>query len=297
MTKLALPLLASSAVLLAGCGALDGPMTSNVSDDLTAQNGLANNGLANNGLANNGLANNGLANNGLATSSFESWFGADPALADMVMRYVVRCAYPDGSSLSYSYGGTTYVWYGLLGLAPDWSAGSPATEKEQQVITACLASLANKYGKSVPISIQGRSATGVPIPLATDELTTYSVEEACFFGNLFKAEGVFVGLDHKAWSVQVTSARACALDVQLNGSNSVCPPIYQTGYCREICTLDPSGTYYTRCSWNGVAYSPMTTRLRPAEVYTCGDGVCQFTEQCGLNNDGDSCRADCGTCN
>ena len=37
-------------------------------------------------------------------------------------------------------------------------------------------------------------------------------------------------------------------------------------------------------------------RLREADVYRCGDGVCQFTESCGNGTQYDNCRSDCGRC-
>jgi hypothetical protein len=296
-----LPLLVVVVLLLHGCGALDGPMTSNVTDDLTAQNGLANNGLANNGLANNGLANNGLANNGLAndglaTTAFSTWFGNDVAYANMVMTYLVRCAHPNGSSLSYTYKSKTYTWYGLLGLAPGWSSGKPATEPEQQVITACMASLANKFAKSVPISLQGRSVTGAAIPVGATEFTDYPVREGCFFGNFFSNEGVFAGLDHTPYNDQYSTARACAFDKQLDGSSVACPPIYQTGFCKSVCVPDATGSFWETCTWNEKIFRTITTRLQNSSIYKCGDGVCQFTESCGMGNTFDSCLADCGAC-
>ncbi len=278
------------AATLAACGgAAPGATTSG---DLQASNGLSMNGLAM-----NGLAMNGLAMNGLSTIDFAKWFNADPALSEMVMRYTVKCSYPSGATLSWTNPKTkvTYAWPGLLGLAPGWSSGRAATEPEQQVVTACLASLANRFGKSVQISVLGRSATGVAIPVDATELATYSIQEGCFFGNLFTNEGVFVGLDHQNWSSKYSSVRACALDANVSGASAECPPFFQVGYCKAICTPDASNTFYESCTWNGKAYRPIATRLPPEEVYACGDGVCQFTESCGTGSSYDACK-DCGPC-
>jgi hypothetical protein len=122
------------------------------------------------------------------------------------------------------------------------------------------------------------------------------VQEGCFFGNLFSGEGIFAGLDHSAWDSKTSSARACSLDTQFKGSNAACPPIFQFGYCKDICTKDAAGNYYVSCTYNGRTYKPMTTRLRPADVYKCGDGVCQFTESCGSGADWNNCKPDCGLC-
>jgi hypothetical protein len=68
------------------------------------------------------------------------------------------------------------------------------------------------------------------------------------------------------------------------------------GNCGLFCTLDASLTYYTSCTYNGVTYQPLTTRMRPADVYRCGDGVCQRTESCGVGVNYNNCSLDCGAC-
>ena len=47
---------------------------------------------------------------------------------------------------------------------------------------------------------------------------------------------------------------------------------------------------------NGIQYKVLTTRLRPSDVYTCGDGVCQVSEHCGTGQTADNCGLDCGPC-
>ena len=228
-----------------------------------AMNGLAMNGLAMNGLAMNGLAMNGLAMNGLSTAAFTSWFQKDPALSDMVMQYVVRCAVRNGESRTYTAPQTkvTYTWAGSLGLAPGWASGLPANTAEQRVITACMAAHANRFGLHLAISVLGRSATGTAIPFTQSELKTYSAKEACFFGNLFSAEGIYVGIDVESLDDDVIT-RACAkVD-----SSTGCAPLVLVGQCQKYCTLDASGPFYRSCTYNGVTYSPITTRLRPDDL-------------------------------
>jgi hypothetical protein len=221
-----------------------------------AMNGLAMNGLAMNGLAMNGLAMNGLAMKGLSSAPFAQWFHRDPALADMVMTYLVRCALPASQSRTYTSPrtGQVYTWRGSLGLAPGWASGAPANVTEQRVISACLAAHANRFGLHVPISILGRSATGVAIPFTSTELKTYPVTEACFFGNLFSREGVFVGVDVERLDASNTTARAC--------QDGNCAPLVFVGMCRQYCTKDSAGPFYKSCSYKGTSYPPITTRLR-----------------------------------
>ena len=127
-------------------------------------NGLSANGLSLNGLSLNGLSLNGLSVNGLSAPIFSSWFEQAPSHSDMVMRYVVLCALPQGQSLTYTQPQTqvTHTWYGRLGLAPVWASGQPPPLVEQHLISACLAAHANKYGVSVPISVLGEDSAGSP---------------------------------------------------------------------------------------------------------------------------------------
>jgi hypothetical protein len=298
----------SAGLLLAGttgCEPVDPapePQASEVhthDQELVARNGLSVNGLSVNGLSVNGLSVNGLSVNGLASAEFDNWFQQDPALRDMVMRYVVRCAVPVGETRQYTdpKTGTTYTWYGLLGLAPDWASGRTATEAEQQVVSACLAAHANKAGVQMFIAVLGRDARGRAIPSSWSELATYSKREACFFGNLFTDEGLYVGHDQGLLAGGESSLRGCALSSGLlHGMEAACPPLVPIGDCELFCTRDLSLNHYTSCTYNGRTFRPITTRLRPSDVYHCGDGICQSTESCGYGVSYDSCSLDCGFC-
>ncbi|WNG50375.1 hypothetical protein F0U60_44270 [Archangium minus] len=279
-----------------GCaGVLEEPTASSTAPGQTVQeleleNSLTTNGLAFNGLAFNGLAFNGLAFNGLASSEFSAWFQQNPAEADLFMKYLVRCAVPPGQTRTYSNGSTTYTWTGSLGLAPSWSSGSPATLKEQQVVSACLAALVNKYGRTVTVSLLGTSALGQRIPYTDSELNNYPQREGCFFGNLFTHEGPFVGNDQQQRGSNQSSLRACALW----GAN-ICPPLIHIGSCHSSCQLDATGTYFTKCTRGGIDYPAITTRLSNQDIYTCGDNTCQPTESCGNSTNAASCT-DCKVC-
>jgi hypothetical protein len=261
-----------------------------------AMNGLAMNGLAMNGLAMNGLAMNGLAMNGLSNESFTSWFQSDPPLAETLMRYMVACALPYGQSRTYMDGGTTHTWYGWLGLAPDWANGAPATLAEQQVISACLAAHANKYGRRVLISVLGRDAHENSLPTFSWELQYFPEREACFFGNLFNGEGLYVGNDRGMLNERESTARACALSTSAEAAREACPPLIYIGSCQGACEKDSTTPSYVRCRYNGITYQPLTTRMRREDIYHCGDHTCQFTESCGSDRRYNSCKMDCGRC-
>jgi len=288
-----------------GCGPAGGPgMESEVLGVVWGEeqthNGLSTNGLSTNGLSTNGLSTNGLSTNGLSTHGFSTWFNQDIASARAVMEYVVKCAVPAGQTRTYTHPRTkvTYTWAGSLGLAPDWSSGLAASELEQQVVSACLAAHANKYGIHIPISVLGRNAQGTAIPYTASELSTYTQKEACFFGNLFDGSGLYAAHDQDYLNAHESTSRACGLTS--SATTAACPPIVQVGSCHSLCerVYDSSGAkmYYSLCTYNGKAYRPITTRIRSQDVYRCGDGVCQFTESCGTGNTYHNCQADCGTC-
>jgi hypothetical protein len=301
--RLTSAVLVTSVWLTMACGPVD-PSSSNPSElgqepqELQAANGLSANGLSANGLSANGLSANGLSANGLSAESFKLWFQSDPALASSVMRYLVHCAVPAGQTRSYTDAvtGQTYTWSGGMGLAPDWASGKAPTVTEQQVVSACLAAHVNKYGAHVSISLLGRDAKGRVIPYTYEELATHSRKEACLFGNLFAGQGIFVGSDRGNLSARESSTRACTISSSSGGTLADCPPLVSVGSCTTWCTLDASRTYYTSCTYNGITYRPITTRLREEDIYLCGDGTCQVTESCGTSNQYDNCGLDCGTC-
>jgi hypothetical protein len=268
--------------------------------ELAVTNGLSFNGLSFNGLSFNGLSFNGLSFNGLNSAAFHSWFQEQPELRDTLMSYLIQCAVPSGQTRTYTntQTGVTYTWKGNLGLAPDWASGKPATVKEQQVVSGCLAAHGNKYGVHIPISVLGKDAKGVTIPYTSSELTTFSEKEGCFFGNLFNGnEGLYAVSDGPQLEADESTARGCALSTVKNDSSQECPPLIRIGTsCGKICIPDASKKFYTSCTYNGITYQPITTRIRPQEIYRCGDGVCQLTEKCGTGTTAESCMSDCGVC-
>jgi len=295
--------LITALLVTASCGPVEedtsSPPLAQLEQAALTNNGLSFNGLSFNGLSFNGLSFNGLSFNGLTTSSFHTWFQSSPPTANMVMRYIVRCAVPAGQSRSYtSPSGQQYVWTGEMGLAPEWASGLAASMYEQQVVSACLAAHTNRIGEEVSISILGRNAAGQAIPYTQAELASHSRRESCFFGNIFTGEGIFVGAEREPLGPSESTSRACgALLNNGNESRAPCAPMKNVGACTSLCTLDSSSQFFTSCTYNGVTYHrPLTTRLRVEDVHKCGDTRCQATEQCGTSYRFDSCALDCGPC-
>jgi hypothetical protein len=214
----------------------------------------------------NGLPANLLSLKGLKTGigndgQFKKWFGADPAAADTLMKYLARCSLPANETLSYNYAGVDYSWDGGLGLAPTWTSGQQIPESEQQLVSACLAASANAFGVHVDIAILGQYANGTPIAVGSDELSQFPLTEGCFFGNLFQGDGVFSGNDRPMGaSGAENSLRVCSLPDSAGGSN--CAPIQYSGDCRDLCKADANNLYFPTCSVNGKSYRALTTRIQ-----------------------------------
>jgi hypothetical protein len=296
----------AAAGVLASCGLEPGavagdagPGQGSAGDRLAGENGMSRNGMSRNGLSRNGLSRNGLSLAAFDGDEVRTWFDADPALGDMVMTYVARCAAPAGKTYAWTSptSGATYSWSGLLGLAPDFAAGAAPSVAERQVITACLAAHVNVYALSVPISISGYGATGAAIAHEAGEWSTFAEEEGAFFGNVFDEEGVYVCQKHGPYPASLSSSRACAFDTSAVGPSPVCSPLFNVGPCSAVCSSWRNKDHaWAQCSWNGVGYRPLSTRIRSADLYRCGDGVCQVSERCGSGTTAASCAADCGLC-
>ena len=97
-----------------------------------------------------------------------------------VLEYLVKCALEDDDILVVESAGVTYIFSGLLGLAPEWMYRAP---KKSQVIavSGCLLAHGNHFGVSVPISVR----MGERVPASEDERNRFVRYEAAFFGNVF----------------------------------------------------------------------------------------------------------------
>jgi hypothetical protein len=63
-----------------------------------------------------------------------------------------------------------------------------------------------------------------------------------------------------------------------------------------MCQPSADGLYYESCTVNGIAYRALSTRIKTTSQYTCGDGICDISESCGIGTTWNSCSLDCGPC-
>jgi hypothetical protein len=210
------------------------------------------------------------------------------------MKYLVRCAAPASLTLTYTSSGTglTYTWPGNLGIAPSWTTGHAIGVVEQQLLSACLAAHVNKFSLQIGIGVEGKDANGTTLPMAPGELTTYSLRESCFFGNLFTGDGIFAGIDHAAWGSRYSSPRACAFDHASVGSDRDCPPIFVAGSCSSLCRPSADGVSYDTCSYGGKTFRALTTRIAPSTRSYCGDGRLDPQEVPGTGTAWNNCSLD-----
>lgn len=103
-----------------------------------------------------------------------------------LLKYLVSCALPEGTTAVASAGSERFSFAGKMGLAPAWSARG-MTEHEERLVSACLIARTNHFGVTVQISMRN-DASNAPASLQTDarEKAQFPFFEGSFFGNLFK---------------------------------------------------------------------------------------------------------------
>jgi hypothetical protein len=177
----ALPLLASTGCAAGADPILNEPVGTS-EEAVVSTNRLSMNRLSMNRLSMNGLSMSRLSPDGLNLAATDLLL--DDAGREL-LRYVVRCALPEGQTLVGTSGSTTYTFDGLIGLAPNWLYRS-LTESEQRWVSACLLAHVNGYGVEVSVSLRGNNPTLVT---NDDERVAYRTEEVSFFGNVFMPVG------------------------------------------------------------------------------------------------------------
>ena len=119
---------------------------------------------------------NGLSLNGLSTTSglMTTSGGRD------VVKYMVKCAYPAGHSLTTKdQNNVSYTYDGALGVAPELENTNTCGVDCQERISACMLAHVNNSGMHVGIWLDSEGAIG------WGQSTDYPYREGSFFGNLF----------------------------------------------------------------------------------------------------------------
>lgn len=167
-----------------------------------------------------------------------------PAECRDVLRNAVECALPEGTSLLDPMTGETYG--GWWGLATGWTSAALDTDGRRYV-TACLVQRLNASGTEVPIVLEGPHPS---IQHNAELSSTYSIQEATVFGDLFSSTTPLGGL-LPAFTVQgcwegLLPQSCGALGLPLLAER-VCDDLVLCGYlslgpCSLACA--PNGPYH-----------------------------------------------------
>lgn len=224
------------------------------STDFTDQPKLAINGITPTMMFNNAMSPNILNATALSTMA---------ATADgrSVGAYYIACALASGHNVTTSYtdsfGTHNVTFNGAIGLGDSWTSGTLSTA-QQEIVSSCMLSRMNENGVNVNISIRGNSSA---LNSTSQELSSYTLQEGAFFGNVFLAvhQGWYVGACKGSGTAP--STRQCAQAPNLPDLGK-CGLIY-SGLCSNICTWDSNG-YFTGCNDGTTTWStPVTVYLVP----------------------------------
>jgi hypothetical protein len=250
-------------VVLIGCSlvacAVEAPSESEVESASVIDNRLAANRLAANRLAANRLAANRLAANRLAANRLElNPISAADLLSTAegreVLSFVVSCAIDDGETLVAEYAGTTYEFFGELGLANFW-LHHPLDNKGQGWVSACLFARVNAANVAIPVSLRGPHRQ---LTASDEEKANWSLQEGAFYGNFFTAEDEPIdwnacrGADQALGEIGGLVERDCAEPDPAQPGLTQCGFKY-AGDCGDFAAefackqFDDNGTYYKKC--------------------------------------------------
>ncbi|MCK6590445.1 MAG: hypothetical protein HUU21_14030 [Polyangiaceae bacterium] len=225
-------------------------------------NALTPNALTPNALTPNALTPNALTPNSLSPNAMAAIQAPedDGAVSRKVLEYTVGCALDPTQSFSFAWidaqgNAQSETYWGALGLATSW-ADKPLNKKDEEWVSACLASRINRYGVPVMISVRGKHP-GLHKP-DPSELTTYAMEEGAFWGNLFSSTPrLFACYYGPNADYARSQLRDCAAGhVEPNGGISECGIVEIVGACEDVCqSLHNSGKYRPKCQAPGATSS------------------------------------------
>jgi len=175
--------LIATVFLAAACA--DVPGESSAHQPVLSANRLSANRLSANRLSANRLSANRLSANRLSANRLTvNLQSAGNLLSTQdgreLFSFVVACALPDDITLEATVAGTTFDFFGEIGLVPSWLF-HPLDADGKGWISACLFAHVSAQDISVDISLRGPShalAVG-------DNEADFTVEEGAFYGNLF----------------------------------------------------------------------------------------------------------------
>jgi hypothetical protein len=179
------------------------------------------------------------------------------------LKYVIRCAMPDGSKVSIPHDGTSDVYDGWMGLAPEWKH-EPLSLSGQRWVSACELAFVNALGEHVFISVRG-SHPNLKASVTPDERKSMPFQEAAFYGNLFTEPMIQYVCRGKGGPVMSPSRskRLCS-DPSLDTPGITRCKMVFSGNCSDVCTVeDKTDHYVTHCRGGNEVYDEVVTAFLP----------------------------------
>lgn len=186
-------------------------------------------------------------------SGLES-FGAGRDL----LKYIVRCAMPDGAKISVPHDGQADVLDGWMGLAPEWKH-APLSPPSARWVSACELAFVNALGVHVLVSLRG-DHPNLKTSITSDERKKFTFQEAAFYGNLFREPMIQYVCRGKGGSVPSPSkAQRLCSDPSADPTVSQCNMII-TGNCSDVCSVeDATDHFVTHCRGGNEVYDEVVT--------------------------------------
>jgi hypothetical protein len=208
-----------------------------------------------------------------AGSDLDLWLSVDPVMRAKLIKYTIQCALDPSQTITFTHGGITEFVPGIANLGAGWAWGHMSVA-EQQAVTACLLARVNAAGQTVQIDMFGDYPG---LDYQTDsEAATWGVNEAIFFGNLFKSPpSTYVVVEPvggtPGYPVHVCDMRSCR-DASDNCLSPFDGDLYtiesnpsQHASCGALKVPSSGAGYYRNLSYTGVYYWMYWDNTLPGE--------------------------------
>ncbi|MDI1433023.1 hypothetical protein [Polyangium sorediatum] len=178
---------------------------------------------------------------------------------DQALKYLARCALPEGSSMTDPVTNTTYN--GWLGLAEQWKTQVLSSDN-QWWVTSCLLEHLNGYGIEVPILLQG---VRTELSATSTQISQFPVPESRAWGNLFAAG--FVANVCYYTNMATSCLVEQVLDKRICDTSPYCS-LNIVGNCNSACFYNPLAGY-VQCGSSGNKYISVRVQNYDWYGYDC----------------------------
>lgn len=98
------------------------------------------------------------------------------------LHYIVKCALPEGESITVDFLGLSHTFEGHIGIAPEWTTGA-LSPQNRRWLSACVLAHVNLSTASVPILLRGNHPALAPTE--PHDSASFSHQEGAFYGDIF----------------------------------------------------------------------------------------------------------------